>query len=329
MDHTCEVFQSHTSGVLSYVNNILDLVNQLLSVLSEFKNIFDPTISSIISRNRDLKQLVRTTVILLQDNLLKTCESLANYGINEEMHREVRGDISRKEIQQLKRFLDTCTKRLNNTKDSYDKLYNVTKRLCVEIDKAQRECGEVKDGNERRGKREVTIGGVAIVAGLGALFSAFSPIAAPGIVIAALGAGEILAGVYHMRLPKLDDDKIKLIDDAHDELRKLKSILHETHTYANRCAHILVRSAEDLDVVGPGLQKGKTHDATEGSLMPVTIPECFGLDDDQLKKLVTLHPTELNVTLDEFETYMKSLLAGVTDARAKIEECIKNFHKPD
>ena len=40
----------------------------------------------------------------------------------------------------------------------------------------------------------MAVGGVAIVAGLGSLF-AFSPIAAPAIAIATLGAGEVLAGI--------------------------------------------------------------------------------------------------------------------------------------
>ena len=114
-----------------------------------------------------------------------------------------------------------------------------------------------------------------------------------------------------MSLPKLDDDKIKLIDDARAELEQLKSILHDIHAHANRCAHIIVRSAEDLkdkDVAGWTMQKGKKHNAIEGSLMSVNIPECFGVDNDQLKKLVTVHQTDHNVTLDEFETHMKSLL---------------------
>lgn len=325
---SCQELRSFATEILSCIEEILDKINRLLSLLSESRlKIFGPTVSSIISKTRCIRQLVRQTLLLLQDDLLKACESLATYGTNKKMYKEIRGEIPRKETQQLKRFLDVCTKRLNNTKDSYDGLCSVTIKLCGEIDKAKQECEEVLEGKTWRGVGEVTVGTVAM-GGAGAL--ALSSIAAPPLALGILcvgGVSGIFAGIYHISY-KLDDDKKKSVKDAHAELGQLNSILHDIHECANKCARTIKRSAEDLiskDVAGLTVQRGKTYDAYVGSLVPVNIPECFGLDNDQLKKLVTDYETDLNVTLNEFETHMKNLLAGTTDARAKTEVCIKKF----
>ena len=325
---SCQELRSFATEILSCIEEILDKINKLLSLLSQSRlKIFGPTVSSIISKTKCLRRLVRQTILLLQDDLLNTCESLANYGTNEEMYREIRGEISRKGTQQLQRFLDICTKRLNNTKKSYDKLCSLTIELCGEIDKAKQECEEVLESKKRRGVGEVTFGAAAMG---GAVALALSSIPAPPLALVILGAGGffgIFAGIYHISY-RLDDDKKKSVEDAHAELEQLKSILHEIHERANKCARTIKRSAEDLishDVAELTVQKGKTYDAYVGSLVPVNIPECFGLDNNQLKKLVTDYETDLNVTLDEFETHMNNLLAGTTDARAKAEVCIRNF----
>lgn len=323
---SCKELQSFANEILSFVQEILDQIQKLLSVLlSKSNNIFGPQISSIISRNGHLRQHVRETLLLLQDDVLKTCESLANYGTNKEMYGEVRGEISRKETRQLKKFLDVCTRRLNDVKDSYDEFCSVTIRLLEEIDKAMQECVQLLEEKKASYSwRGFGVGAAGLAVAGGAAALVLSPIAVPAMAVAAVGTGGgfgFLTGVYMYFNP--NDDDIKIVAAAHAELKQLNSIIDKIHMCANKSAYMIRGSARDLKshkVIGLSEQTP----GPEGRLKTVNIPKCFGLDNSQLKEL-TEHPTDLNVTLDEFEGHMKSLLAGTTDARAKTEACIKKF----
>jgi hypothetical protein len=328
MDHSSKDIQSFASGILSLIEKILEQINKLLSVLSKSNNIFSSKISSITSRNRCLRQLVRETLLMLQDDLLNACESLADFGTNKEIYKEIRGEIPCKETRQLKIFLDVCTKRLNRTKDSYDKFCNVTKRLCVEIDQAKRECEKLLEEKKTTHSRSgLGVGAAGLAAVGGAVVLALSPIAAPALGLVALGAGGVsgvLAGIYRFN-SNPDDDDIKTVIGAHAELERLNSIIQNIHLCANKCAYKIRGSAQELE---PTIDLSEQSNEYQGNLLIVDIPECFGLDSNQLQA-VTESEAIVNAILDKFEKHMKSLLAGTKEARAKTETCIKKFQEPD
>jgi hypothetical protein len=308
--------------MFSHVQEILDQINKLLT---ESKNIFGPTVSSVISKTRCFRQVVRQMLLLLRDDLLRAYESLADYGTNKEMYREIRCEISHKETRQLKQFLDVCIECLNTTKDSYDRLCNVTKKLCVEIDQAKKECvkllEEKKMTYSRRGLG-VGAAGLAVVGGAAAL--ALSPIAAPALAVVALGAGGTSGFGFGINMYLNPNDKnIKIIEDAVTELKQLNSIINNIQLCANECALTIRATARELeskDAIG----RSEVKPDPGGCLKTYNIPECFGLDHNQLKKL-TEHETDLKVTLSDLEENMKYLFAGAKEARAQTETCIKNF----
>ena len=230
--------------MLSFVQQILEDINKLLVTLGESKCLLlghmrSAIISSVMSRNKHIRQFVRETLLLLQDDLLKACDSLAHYGTNKDIYKEIRGDISCKETQQLKRFLDTCTKRLNATIESYNDFCNVTGRLRVEIDKQRIECEKVLNAEKSHsfwskvGYGVCGAGLATLVGGAGVVV--FTPIVVPALAVGAVigaagvtGASGLLGGAYMNHLRPQDDD-MKVVTSALNELNELSTIINHSH----------------------------------------------------------------------------------------------------